>query len=114
LFLFSVEVPKLVIGHNVAYDRQRVVEEYSIADSGLRFLDTMSLHIITAGMSSNQQADWHRGKKISKQVNDAAADAGGEAPVGSETSTLDWTDHCSPPSLVECYRHWCQKGSFKE
>lgn len=33
----------------------RISDEYSIADTGVRFLDTMSLHIAASGMTSGQR-----------------------------------------------------------
>lgn len=49
---------KLVIGHNVAYDRARVREQYSIMPSRTKFLDTMSLHMVTSGISTQQKQEW--------------------------------------------------------
>ena len=46
--------PRLVIGHNVGYDRVRLGEEYRLERTGTRFLDTMALHIAVAGMTSQQ------------------------------------------------------------
>ena len=39
----------------MSYDRARVAEEYSLRQSQVRFLDTMSLHIIVNGMTSDQR-----------------------------------------------------------
>ena len=36
-------------------DRIRVGDEYRLHRSGTRYLDTMSLHIATAGMTSSQR-----------------------------------------------------------
>ena len=33
--------PRLVVGHNVSYDRARVADEYTLRDTGIRYLDTM-------------------------------------------------------------------------
>ncbi len=43
------KTPRLVVGHSVSYDRQRVLDEYALDASGLRFLDTMALHMATSG-----------------------------------------------------------------
>ncbi len=40
---------RLVIGHNVSFDRGKIREEYDLAPTETRFLDTMSLHIIGEG-----------------------------------------------------------------
>ncbi|KAL9929746.1 DNA polymerase gamma, catalytic subunit tam isoform 1-T1 [Glossina fuscipes fuscipes] len=48
--------PKLIVGHNVSYDRARLREQYLIEDTGVRFLDTMSLHMCVSGVTSYQRA----------------------------------------------------------
>ena len=52
--LGSDSTPRLVIGHNVGYDRVRLGEEYRLERTGTRYLDTMALHIAVAGMTSQQ------------------------------------------------------------
>ncbi|KAK9447637.1 DNA polymerase family A-domain-containing protein [Limtongia smithiae] len=54
---------KVIIGHNVGYDRVRVKEEYNYRLSKAMFLDTMSLHIATNGMCSQQRPTWMKLKK---------------------------------------------------
>ena len=39
---------RIVIGHNIGYDRARIAEEYDIKQSRHNFIDTMSLHVATA------------------------------------------------------------------
>ena len=83
--LGSDSSPRLVIGHNVAYDRVRVGDEYrcitvystvqyrTVQDvcrmecSGTRYLDTMSLHIATAGMTSQQRLVWQAAKNCTEE-----------------------------------------------
>ena len=52
--LGSDDSPRLVIGHNVGYDRVRLGDEYRLERTGTRYLDTMALHIAVAGMTSQQ------------------------------------------------------------
>ncbi|PHH90691.1 hypothetical protein CDD83_2912 [Cordyceps sp. RAO-2017] len=54
---------RIVVGHNVGFDRARVLEEYSIGQSKNAFLDTMSLHVAVNGMCSRQRPTWMRHKK---------------------------------------------------
>ncbi|KAI8988718.1 DNA polymerase family A-domain-containing protein [Pilobolus umbonatus] len=49
---------RIVVGHNVGYDRARIAEEYSRIDSKIRYVDTMSLHIAVAGLCSQQRPTW--------------------------------------------------------
>ncbi|KAL5004061.1 hypothetical protein ScPMuIL_017517 [Solemya velum] len=46
---------RLVIGHNVGFDRSFVKEQYYIQRSKLRFLDTMSIHIAVCGLTTFQR-----------------------------------------------------------
>ncbi|KAH7100204.1 DNA polymerase family A-domain-containing protein [Auriculariales sp. MPI-PUGE-AT-0066] len=62
------QVPRLVIGHNVSYDRQRIANEYSLERSSRRFIDTMSLHCAVKGISSNQRPAWNKWKKQKKET----------------------------------------------
>jgi DNA polymerase gamma 1 len=54
---------RLVVGHNVSYDRARIREEYSLAHTRTRFLDTMALHVAVSGISSHQRPAWMRHRK---------------------------------------------------
>ncbi|CAK7273946.1 DNA-directed DNA polymerase gamma mip1 [Sporothrix epigloea] len=54
---------RIVVGHNVGYDRARVLEEYNLEQSRTAFLDTMSLHVAVNGMCSRQRPTWMKHKK---------------------------------------------------
>ena len=59
------KVARLVVGHNVGFDRARILDEYNIERTSIRWLDTMSLHVATRGISSPQRSAWqaHRVRK---------------------------------------------------
>ncbi|TEB14046.1 gamma DNA-directed DNA polymerase [Coprinellus micaceus] len=59
----GVDVPRMIVGHNVSYDRQRIREEYNLEGSQNRFLDTMSLHVAVSGISSHQRPAWMKYRK---------------------------------------------------
>jgi len=63
----SDESPRLVIGHNVSYDRIRVGDEYRIDKSGTKYLDTMSMHIAVSGMTSSQRLAKMACKNMTKE-----------------------------------------------
>jgi DNA polymerase gamma 1 len=67
--------PRVVIGHNVCYDRARILEEYSLHGTQSRFLDTMALHVAVNGISSHQRPAWmkHRKSKETQKVHRAEA-----------------------------------------
>ncbi|KAI5811077.1 DNA polymerase gamma [Peziza echinospora] len=56
-------VDRVVIGHNIGYDRARIKEEYNIKQTKTAYLDTMSLHVAVNGMCSRQRPTWLKHKK---------------------------------------------------
>ncbi|TMW45401.1 hypothetical protein DOY81_009523 [Sarcophaga bullata] len=80
--------PKLVIGHNVSYDRARLKEQYLIEDTKVRFLDTMSLHVCVSGVTSYQRA-------LMKSKKDPAPE------------DIEWLSQSSLNSLSEVHRLYC-------
>ncbi|EKM59439.1 uncharacterized protein PHACADRAFT_205649 [Phanerochaete carnosa HHB-10118-sp] len=61
--LGSPSLPRVVVGHNVSYDRARILEEYSTDGTQNRFLDTMALHVAVKGISSHQRPAWMKYRK---------------------------------------------------
>lgn len=57
------EQPRIIVGHNIGYDRARIAEEYSLRQSRNFFIDTMSLHVAVNGMCSRQRPTWMKHKK---------------------------------------------------
>lgn len=60
-------IPRVIVGHNIGYDRARIAEEYNIAQSKNAFVDTMSLHVASNGMCSRQRPSWMKHKKTREQ-----------------------------------------------
>jgi len=54
---------RVIVGHNVGYDRARILEEYDMKQTRNSFLDTMSLHVAVNGMCSQQRPTWMKHKK---------------------------------------------------
>lgn len=54
---------RIIVGHNIGYDRARILEEYDLKQSRNFFLDTMSLHVAVNGMCSQQRPTWMKHKK---------------------------------------------------
>ncbi|XP_060816986.1 DNA polymerase subunit gamma-1, mitochondrial [Bombus pascuorum] len=61
--------PKLIVGHNVSYDRSKIKEQYWLKHTGLRFIDTMSLHICVTGINSYQRAILNSKKDTDEKLN---------------------------------------------
>ncbi|XP_030759971.1 DNA polymerase subunit gamma-1, mitochondrial [Sitophilus oryzae] len=86
--------PKIIVGHNVSYDRARIKEQYWLNKTGTRFVDTMSLHICVSGLTSFQRA-------IIKSSSDDEEDA-------------TWKNVSSLNNLVDVYNLYCGKTIGKE
>ena len=86
----SPDQPKLVVGHNVAYDRIRVGDEYDIDLSGTRYLDTMSMHIAHSGMTSGQRMVKMGEKKLEPSMRPK------------------WLERTSLNNLADCHAHYCK------
>ncbi|KAG8817509.1 DNA-directed DNA polymerase gamma mip1 [Serendipita sp. 400] len=81
---------RIVVGHNVCYDRARVLEEYHVErDSGIRWIDTMSLHVAVKGISSVQRPAWTAWRKAKDKE---------EAQSKSEYNVQESLRHLSPLS----------------
>lgn len=61
--LGNLSTPRIIVGHNISYDRARVAEEYRIEQSKNMFIDTMSLHVASNGMCSRQRPSWMKHQK---------------------------------------------------
>ncbi|XP_065672765.1 DNA polymerase subunit gamma-1 isoform X2 [Hydra vulgaris] len=84
---------RLIIGHNVCFDRSFVREQYSLEASNLRFLDTLSLHVCVSGIT-NEQRNYIKSKSDSKVH-------------------FDWMDVGAMNSLVKVYEFYCNKSIDK-
>lgn len=65
---------KVVVGHNIGYDRARIKDEYHLEQTNTAFLDTMSLHVATHGMCSRQRPAWMKHRKTKELREKYAAD----------------------------------------
>ncbi|XP_051546033.1 DNA polymerase subunit gamma-1 [Myxocyprinus asiaticus] len=53
---------RLVVGHNVSFDRAHIKEQYLLKGTKMRFLDTMSLHMAISGLTGFQRSLWMSSK----------------------------------------------------
>lgn len=73
--LGNSQVHRIVVGHNVSYDRARILEEYHVGGTNTRFLDTMSLHVAVKGISSHQRPAWMKYRKTKKEEQERKEEA---------------------------------------
>jgi DNA polymerase gamma 1 len=105
---------RIIVGHNIGYDRARIQEEYSIQQSRNFFLDTMSLHVAVNGMCSQQRPTWMRHKKnkdlrdkISNDNNSIELAALIESKMLSEEEEELWVGRSSVNSLRDVAKFHC-------
>lgn len=106
--------PRVVVGHNIGYDRARIAEEYSLEQSRNNFLDTMSLHVAVNGMCSRQRPTWvkHRkAREVREKIanSDDAADMSSLLGAGSEMEEEEelWVGRSSVNSLRDVAKFHC-------
>ncbi|KAJ9105263.1 hypothetical protein QFC21_001630 [Naganishia friedmannii] len=113
------EAPRIIVGHNVGYDRSKVLEEYHVTRSGSRWMDTLALHVATKGITSVQRPAWLRRKKEKHQAKEHRSQSqslinefegleeDAEHSIGKDTDAMDttrWEDVTSANALSEVAR----------
>ncbi|RAL59230.1 hypothetical protein DID88_006945 [Monilinia fructigena] len=104
--------PRIIVGHNIGYDRARIAEEYDIVQSKNNFLDTMSLHVAVNGMCSRQRPTWmkHRKdrelrEKIASETDNAdLASLLGHKALSEEEEAELWIGRTARDAFGECDR----------
>lgn len=105
---------RIVVGHNIGYDRARTAEEYDLKQSKNFFIDTMSLHVAVNGMCSRQRPTWMKHKKnrdirdkIASETNSIELAALLENNVLSEEEEELWVGRSSINSLRDVAKFHC-------
>jgi DNA polymerase gamma 1 len=83
--------PRIIVGHNIGYDRARILEEYSVLQSKNFFLDTMSLHVAVNGMCSRQRPTWMKHKK-NRELRDKIAEETDNVELATLLNNRSLTD----------------------
>ena len=73
--LGNPDLHRVVVGHNVSYDRGRIADEYSLKGTKSRFIDTMALHIAVKGISSHQRPAWKEHRKTKEKEEERRVEA---------------------------------------
>ncbi|CAI2163061.1 11384_t:CDS:2 [Funneliformis geosporum] len=92
---------KIIIGHNVSFDRARIKEEYHYKSSGNKFIDTMALHIAVSGLCRQQRPTWAKYKK--------AEENGDVYSVNNEKDFQSIYEVSSMNNLHDVYNLHCKK-----
>ncbi|KAI0910440.1 DNA polymerase gamma [Ustulina deusta] len=94
---------RVVVGHNIGYDRARILEEYDLKQTRNAFLDTMSMHAAVNGMCSQQRPTWMKHKK-SRELRDK---------IAKETNDLDLANLLASDTLHDDEAElWVERSSI--
>ncbi|NXI68659.1 DPOG1 polymerase, partial [Anseranas semipalmata] len=97
---------RVVVGHNVAFDRAFIKEQYLIQGSRVRFLDTMSMHMAISGLTGFQRSLWmaakHGKRKGMQQVKQHIKKTRSKTE-GPAVSSWDWVHVSSINNLADVH-----------
>ncbi|KAK5636639.1 hypothetical protein RRF57_012351 [Xylaria bambusicola] len=94
---------RVIVGHNIGYDRARILEEYDLKQTRNAFLDTMSLHVAVNGMCSQQRPTWMKHQK-SRELRDK---------IAKETNNLDLANLLASNTLRDDEEElWVERSSI--
>ncbi|XP_011605608.2 DNA polymerase subunit gamma-1 isoform X1 [Takifugu rubripes] len=97
---------RLVVGHNVSFDRSYVKEQYLLKGSKVRFMDTMSLHMAISGLTGFQRTLWmanKMGKKRGLQEVKEHIKKTGQKRQGPMIGSWDWVNISSINNLADVH-----------
>ncbi|XP_039579192.1 DNA polymerase subunit gamma-1 isoform X1 [Passer montanus] len=97
---------RVVVGHNVAFDRAFIKEQYLIQGSKMRFLDTMSMHMAISGLTGFQRSLWmaakHGKRRGLQQVREHMKKTRSKAE-GPAVTSWDWVHVSSINNLADVH-----------
>ncbi|KAJ7224410.1 DNA polymerase family A-domain-containing protein [Mycena pura] len=89
-------IPRIIVGHNVSYDRGRVKEEYHLNGTKNRWLDTMALHVAVRGISSHQRPAWKKWQKAREAEKHMEEEARMAVDAMLQELTTRWMSETNP------------------
>ncbi|XP_030646038.1 DNA polymerase subunit gamma-1 [Chanos chanos] len=97
---------RLVVGHNVSFDRAHIKEQYLLKGSKVRFLDTMSLHMAISGLTGFQRSLWmasKHGKRRGLQEVKEHMRKTSLRHEGPKIGSMDWVNISSINNLADVH-----------
>lgn len=120
-FNSSQNKEKLIIGHNVGFDRSFLSDQYKLNPNKTKFLDTLSLHMCICGLTGlqrNVKVTDKRRKKDEQLVESEELTIeelkDEEAIVTDESKDNGWMENSSLNNLADVYQHHCGKMISKD
>lgn len=107
-FGIQTETARLIVGHNVSFDRSYISEQYNLKQDALRFLDTMSLHISISGLTGYQRALCFSYRSAVKH-GATDSDIKNKFERAGHPDPSAWADSGSLNSLAEVYQFYCNQ-----
>lgn len=96
---------KLIIGHNVGFDRSFLSDQYSLKETKTKFLDTLSLHMCICGLTGLQRAVKVAHKRKLKEEG---------AVESEEVEQTPWIERSSLNNLADVCEFHCGKKIDKD
>ncbi|XP_061678146.1 DNA polymerase subunit gamma-1 isoform X2 [Syngnathoides biaculeatus] len=97
---------RLIVGHNVSFDRAHIKEQYLLKGSKVRFMDTMSLHMAISGLTGFQRTLWmanKMGKKVGLQEVTKHMKKVAQKKDGPKVGFWDWVNISSLNNLADVH-----------
>ncbi|XP_078113591.1 DNA polymerase subunit gamma-1 isoform X1 [Sander vitreus] len=97
---------RLIVGHNVSFDRSYIKEQYLLKGSKVRFMDTMSLHMAISGLTGFQRTLWMAnklGKRRGLQEVKEHIKKAGQKREGPTIGSWDWVNISSINNLADVH-----------
>uniref|UniRef100_A0A3B4YJF1 DNA polymerase subunit gamma-1 n=1 Tax=Seriola lalandi dorsalis TaxID=1841481 RepID=A0A3B4YJF1_SERLL len=97
---------RLIVGHNVSFDRSFIKEQYLLKGSKVRFMDTMSLHMSISGLTGFQRTLWMAsklGKRRGLQEVKEHIKKAGQKREGPMIGSWDWVNISSINNLADVH-----------
>ncbi|XP_026221439.1 DNA polymerase subunit gamma-1 [Anabas testudineus] len=97
---------RLIVGHNVSFDRSHIKEQYLLKGSKVRFMDTMSLHMAVSGLTGFQRTLWMAnklGKRRGLQEVKEHIKRAGQKRDGPMIGSWDWVNISSINNLADVH-----------
>jgi DNA polymerase gamma 1 len=105
----SVNSEKLIIGHNVSFDRSYIREQYNISCDKTRFLDTLSIHMCISGLTQHQRAlSYSKKSKDIDELTDESVLTNEKNSFGVISPEM-WDGVGSLNNLIDVYGLYCDK-----
>lgn len=104
---------RLIIGHNVSYDRSFIKEQHETKSDMTRFLDTMSLHISVSGLTGYQRA-LSFSYKVGEKNGLSNLELKDKFELSGHPDPGHWSEDGTLNNLKDVYAFYCKQEMTKE